>query len=72
MKKISTFMLLVALVGLSCNKFGDTNVSPAALSSPTTRGLLTNSEQSIPGLMMGALSNLYSQYLSEGPYPGSS
>jgi hypothetical protein len=72
MKRILTILLAVSLGLASCDKFGDTNVSPASLAAPTTRGLLTNSLQSMPGLMMGALGNLYSQYLSEGPYPGGS
>ncbi len=72
MKRILTILLAVSLGLVSCNKFGDTNVSPAALAAPTTRGLLTNSMQSLPGLMFPALGNLYSQYLAEGPYPGGS
>ncbi len=67
----------VAVLTISCNKFDDLNVSPTALSEPTTRGLLTNSLQSIPDLLLGntAVSrngSLYTQQLAEGPYPASS
>ena len=68
----------VASLFMSCSKFDDDlNVSPTALAEPTTRGLLTNSLQSIPGLMLGGTAvsrngSLYTQQLSEGPYPGPS
>lgn len=76
MKRILT-IVATAVVLASCNKFQDINVSPIALSAPTTRGLLTNSMQSLPGLMLGdnaasRLGSMYVQYLSEGPYPGPS
>ncbi len=71
MKKLLSILAVSATL-VSCNKFGDTNVSPLALSAPTTRALLTNSQQSFPGLMKGAgnAGDLYAQHLSEGPYPG--
>lgn len=73
MKRIVTILILTVSLGVtSCNKFGTINVSPTALANPTTRGLLTNSLQSIPGLTMDVTGSLYSQYLSEGPYPGGS
>jgi hypothetical protein len=70
-------ILSIATVLLSCNKFDDINVAPTALSEPSSRGLLTNSIQSMPGLMMGGTAvsrngSLYVQYLAEGPYPGPS
>ena len=57
--------------------YDDLNVSPTALAEPTTRGLLTNSLQSIPDLILGntAVSrngSLYTQQLAEGPYPAAS
>lgn len=76
MKRILT-ILIVSVVLVSCKKFNDINVSPNSLSAPTTRGLLTNSIQNLPGLMLGEnafsrLGSLYVQYLAEGPYPGPS
>ncbi|NII29906.1 SusD/RagB family nutrient-binding outer membrane lipoprotein [Pseudoflavitalea sp. X16] len=72
MKKI--FVLLVTVAALAgCNKFDDLNVSPTALAEPTTRGLLTNVLQNLPGTAFGNnTGNFYVQYLSEGPYPGGS
>lgn len=60
-----------------CDNFGDTNISPAKLTSASTRSLLTNSIQSINDLVLGntaasRLAALYVQHLAEGPYPGSS
>lgn len=62
---------------VSCNKFGDTNVNPALLTSASTRALLTNSLQAYSTLVQGnaatsRLGSLYVQHLSEGPYPGPS
>lgn len=76
MKKLLSIFSIAAVM-LSCNKFDDINVSPAYLSEPSTKGLLTNSIQSLPGLMMGGTAvsrngSLYVQYLAEGPYPASS
>jgi hypothetical protein len=72
MKRI--FVLLVTVAALAgCNKFKDTNVSPTVLSQPSTRGLLTNVLQNLPGTAFGNnTGNFYVQYLSEGPYPGGS
>ncbi|HKZ68240.1 MAG TPA: SusD/RagB family nutrient-binding outer membrane lipoprotein [Chitinophagaceae bacterium] len=76
MKKI---FILIAACGFmaGCNKFKDINISPAQLTSASTKALLTNSLQQIPILTMGndaagRLGALYVQHLSEGPYPGSS
>jgi hypothetical protein len=76
MKRILT-ILAVCVSLVSCNKFADLNVSPTSLAAPTTRGLLTNSLQSMPDLMLGNTAaarngSLYVQYLAEGPYPGPS
>lgn len=76
MKRILT-ILAVCVSLVSCNKFNDINVSPTSLAAPTTRGLLTNSLQSLSDLMLGNTAasrtgSLYIQYLAEGPYPGAS
>jgi hypothetical protein len=76
MKRILS-ILAVATVLVSCNKFGDTNVSPTQLSAPSTRALLTYSQQQLSDLMFGntaaaRLGSMYVQFLSEGPYPGPS
>lgn len=70
-------ILAFTLVLAGCSKFDDLNVSPTALSQPTTRGLLTNAMQELTNLIFGnnAISrngSLYVQYLSEGPYPAAS
>jgi hypothetical protein len=72
MKKL--FILLAVLATLqSCNKFGDTNVSPTVLTKASTSSLLTNAQQAMKSVMYNnRLANLYVQHLSEGPYPGSS
>ncbi|MFT4032659.1 MAG: SusD/RagB family nutrient-binding outer membrane lipoprotein [Siphonobacter sp.] len=71
--KLSILSLLV--VGFACKpgEFGDTNVDPTQVSSATTKALLTNTLQSLPGTFFSNNhANFYVQYLSEGPYPGSS
>src|SRR5690242_13861669 len=42
--KISSLALMAALGLASCSKFGDTNVSPNAVTTPVTSALLTNVE----------------------------
>lgn len=62
---------LIVLSGCSKIKdFGDTNVSPTLVESPSTRSLLTNAQQNLPGLFAGNDFNSISlaQYISEGPY----
>ena len=72
MKKLIILIAIIASMQ-SCNKFGDTNVNPTLLTAASTKALLTNSEQSIKGLVFGTrYANFYIQHLSEGPYPGSS
>ncbi len=65
-----SFLLLMS----SCiGEFGDLNVDPTQVSSATTKALLTNALQDFPGTAFGNnTANFYVQYLSEGPYPGSS
>ena len=76
MKRI---LIIIAATGIiaGCKKFGDTNISPTKLTSASTKGLLTNSLQSLSDLTFGniatsRLAALYVQHLSEGPYPGPS
>lgn len=76
MKKL--LILFAAATSLySCNKFDDTNISPALLTQASTKALLTNAQRSMSDLVLGntaasRLGALYVQHLSEGPYPGSS
>ena len=76
MKKV-IMLVTLGITLYSCDKFGDTNVSPALLTSASTKALLTNSQQSMNDLVLGntaaaRLGSLYIQHLSEGPYPGPS
>ncbi|HLF46135.1 MAG TPA: SusD/RagB family nutrient-binding outer membrane lipoprotein [Chitinophagaceae bacterium] len=76
MKKIFILFAAVAML-YSCNKFNETNISPALLTQASTKALLTNSLQAMSGLSLGVnassrLGALYVQHLSEGPYPGAS
>lgn len=77
MKKLFFIAAAGLLVTTGCNKFEDMNVSPTLLTSASTKGLLTNSQQALSDLMLGntassRLPALYIQHLSEGPYPGPS
>ncbi|WP_197428249.1 SusD/RagB family nutrient-binding outer membrane lipoprotein [Phnomibacter ginsenosidimutans] len=76
MKKITILLATVSLL-YSCNKFDDTNVSPALLTQASTKALLTNAQQSMSNQLLGntaasRLAALYVQHLAEGPYPASS
>lgn len=76
MKKIIILFAAVLMLN-SCNKFGDTNISPALLTQASTKALLTNSLQAMSSLVLGSVASarlgaLYVQHLSEGPYPGAS
>lgn len=72
MKKILIVFGLLATLQ-SCNKFGDTNVSPAQLTTASTKALLTNAQQALSTYVTSArLGSMYIQHISEGPYPGSS
>lgn len=62
---------LIVMTGCSkIGDFGDTNVSPTVVEAPSTRALLTNAQQNVPGLFTGTDFNSISlaQYISEGPY----
>ncbi|MES2417406.1 MAG: SusD/RagB family nutrient-binding outer membrane lipoprotein [Bacteroidota bacterium] len=67
-------LIAVGLIALSgCSKirdFGDTNISPTLVEKPSSRALLTNAQQNLPGLFAGNDFNSISlaQYISEGPY----
>ena len=76
MKKLIIFLTATVML-YSCNKFEDTNVSPALLTEASTKALLTNSLQAMSSLSLGntaasRLGAMYIQHLSEGPYPGPS
>ena len=74
MKKTIIITLLVAITLSGCNwlkDFGDTNLNPAATTSPITAALLTNVESGLGGWhRTGA--DLYCQYFSETQYPDAS
>lgn len=76
MKRIFTIIAAGLLIA-GCNKFKDINVSPTVLTSASTKGLLTNSQQALSSLIFGntaaaRIPALYVQHLAEGPYPGPS
>ncbi len=72
-KFISGMLAFLLLVSCDPGDFGDLNVDPTKVSSASTKALLTNSLQSLPGTFFGNnTSNFYVQYLSEGPYPAAS
>lgn len=86
MKKILfTLIIGASLIISSCDpsEFDDTNISPTQLKEAPTKALLTFALQQIPfttynsparqlGGYQTEVMALYSQYLSEGPYPGGS
>ncbi len=71
--KIALFAMgLTTLV--SCNKikdFGDTNVNPAAITSPSTYAILTGVETGISAWAKDNSARVWIQYSSETQYPGS-
>jgi hypothetical protein len=76
MKKIFILFAATAMMA-SCDKFGDTNISPTQLTVASTDALFTSSLQAMSSLSLGnaasaRLGSLYMQQLSEGPYPGPS
>ena len=57
----------------SCNKikdFGDTNVNPNAITSPTASAILTNVETGIAGFALDGSASAWIQHTSETQYPG--
>lgn len=76
MKKLIILFAVTSILN-SCDKFKDTNISPALLTKASTKALLTNSMQAMRSLSLGEVASsrlgaLYVQHLSEGPYPGAS
>jgi len=80
MKKILNIVLGFIVLFSSCKDFDDINIDPSKLSSAPTKSLLTYSLQRVSNPIWGRgdsvayeqHGNYYVQYLSEGPYPGSS
>lgn len=79
MNKINKYIALALVFTLalgSCDKindFGDTNVDPTRVEKPSTRALLTYAQQQSTGLFSGnQVSNMWAQFISEGPYLTSS
>jgi hypothetical protein len=72
-KNLTALMLLLFIVACDPGDFGDLNTDPTKVENASTKALLTNSLQSLPGTVFGNItSNFYVQYLSEGPYPAAS
>jgi hypothetical protein len=77
MKKIkfiySLILLLPALfLASGCEKikdFGDTNVNPNGVTTPSVPALLTNAQATLAGYASQTRPGLYAQYLSETQYP---
>ena len=70
---IQIALIAMGLAGMvSCNKikdFGDTNVNPAAITSPTTYAILTTVESGISGWAKDGAATAWIQYGSESQYP---
>lgn len=65
-------VLLSSVVISGCNKikdFGDTNVNPAATTTPILGALLTNVEAGLGSYASNTGGGLYCQYISETQYP---
>jgi Starch-binding associating with outer membrane len=71
--KNKIYLLAASLVALSsCNKikdFGDTNVNPNAITTPTTYAILTNVESGIAGFALDGNASAWIQHTSEQQYP---
>ena len=59
---------LLAVLGIGCSDFGDTNVSPNAAETPLTSALLTNALTTLGGTTAFTTAGLYCQYFSETQY----
>lgn len=55
-KNITSFAVAAAVCFTSCNKFGDTNISPNAVSTPVTSALLTSVETYLGSDAIGQVS----------------
>lgn len=73
MKNIKIALLSVGVTALvSCSKvkdFGDTNVNPAAITTPTTYAILTSVESGISGWANDGTASAWIQHTSESQYP---
>lgn len=80
MKKILSLFIGCGMLLSACDPsdFGDTNINPTAVSAVPNSALLTNTLQQLPGTAFPGTAgsrhsaDMYVQYISEGPYPGSS
>jgi hypothetical protein len=70
MKNIRNIIAIacVSLLAVSCKKFGDTNVSPNGVSTPSTGALLTNVETGLGGFSSQPRGGIYAQQLTETQY----
>lgn len=70
MKKLNKIFAatIIALMGVGCSDFGDTNVSPNAAETPLTSALLTNALTTLGGTTAFTTGGLYCQYFSETQY----
>ena len=69
--KIALFAM-GATAMVSCSKikdFGDTNVNPSAITTPTTYAILTNVESGITGYILGSQETAWTQQSAESQYP---
>ncbi len=67
--------LLLFAASTGCDKikdFGNTNVNPAATTTPIVGALLTNAESGMGGFAANTLGGLYCQYFSETQYTDAS
>ena len=75
-KKLIYALSLFTIVGLTgCDKyadFGDTNVNPAATTTPSPPALLTNTLSGLGGWTTERRVAYYAQYVTETQYPGTS
>lgn len=74
MYKILSLVLALALFA-GCSKledFGDTNLNPAATTTPNTAALLTNVLSGVGGYAAANVPSLYCQFFSETQYPDAS
>lgn len=71
--KIALLVIVVATFSISCNKlkdFGDTNVNPNAIATPTTYAILTGVEIGLPNWANDNNGAVWIQYVSQTQYPG--
>lgn len=75
-QRILALPLVMGLLFTSCKRyssdFGDTNVNPAATTTPIPAALLTNVEAGLGGYSANTRGGLYCQYFSETQYSSAS